>query len=75
MVEVLHPFGYTGDTELHYLLPDPGIDVSAGLVKINGAEYVKLMVNDHAKAGTKICHLYLVNKAESPDLRHLPEDS
>jgi len=50
MVEVLHPFGYTGDTELHYLLPDPGIDVSAGLVKINGAD-VKLMVNAHTKAG------------------------
>ena len=50
MVEVLHPFGYTGDTELHYLLPDPGIDVSAGLVNINGAD-VKLMVNAHAKAG------------------------
>jgi len=53
MVEVLHPFGYAGDAQLYYLDPVPGIEVSAGLVKINGAEDVKLMVNDHAKAGIK----------------------
>ena len=74
-MEILDPFGYTGDAELYYLLPVPGINLLDGLKRINGAEDVKLMVDDHAKAGTKICHLYLVNKAESPDLRHLPEDS
>ena len=75
MVEILDPFGYTGDAELYYLLPVPGINLLDGLKRINGAEDVKLMVDDHAKAGTKICHLYLVNRSESPNMTSPREES
>jgi len=53
--------GYIEDAEVYYLNPSRFSRPPADLIKIDGAEDVKQMMNAHAEEETKICHLYLVS--------------
>lgn len=63
LVEEMTSLGYKGDAELYYL--KPGCEPPAGLVKILGPQEVDEMMVAHA--GTKICHLYIVNGSMDSD--------
>ena len=61
LVRELKDHGYTEDSGLYYLNPDPRSELPTGLHKIDGPDDVMQMVSAHEENMTKICHLYLVS--------------
>ena len=61
LVRELRDHGYTEDSGLYYLNPDPRSKLPTGLHKIDGPDDVMQMVSAHEENMTKICHLYLVS--------------
>ena len=65
LVQELRDHGYTEDSGLYYLNPDPRSKLPTGLHKNDGPDDVTQMVSAHEEKMTKICHLYLVNGSRS----------
>ena len=65
LVRELRDHGYTEDSGLYYLNPDPRSKLPTGLHKNDGPDDVRQMVSAHEEKMTKIHHLYLVNGSRS----------
>jgi len=65
LVRELRDHGYTEDSGLYYLNPDPRSKLPTGLHKNDGPDDVTQMVSAHEEKMTKIHHLYLVNGSRS----------